>query len=108
MTAQEFFYKVWLARITMKCLPAPKIISNKKSPSLQRLDSAQGKWVTYQLRLKNLTHTDIALRAGCSRPTVSNVLAGRTSSSKVYIVLCDILGYDSIGDLLASSKRRAA
>lgn len=81
---------------------------NTKSPSLQRLSSEQGKWVTYQLRLKNLTHTEIALRAGCSRPTVSNVLAGRTSSSKVYIVLCDILGYSTLSDLLTTPRRRVA
>ena len=79
-----------------------------KSKSLQRLSSSQGKWVTYQLRLKNLTHTDIALRAGCSRPTVSNVLAGRTSSSKVYIVLCDVLGCSTLAELLAIPRRRAA
>lgn len=79
-----------------------------RSPSLQRLDVAQGKWVTYQLRLKNLTHTDIALRAGCSRPTVSNVLAGRTSSRKVYITLCDILGLSTISDLFANPKRSVA
>lgn len=79
-----------------------------KSPSLQRLTSDKGKWVTYQLRLRGLTHTELARLAGCSRPTVSNVLAGRTSSSKVYIALCDILGFSSISELLILPTRRAA
>ena len=79
-----------------------------KSPSLQRLNSDKGKWVTYQLRLRGITMTEVARRAGCSLPTVSNVLAGRHSSSKVYIVLCDILGCSTISDLIASSVRSAA
>ena len=79
-----------------------------RSPCLQRLSSDKGKWVTYQLRLRGITHTELAKRIGCSRPTVSNVLGGRTSSSKVYITLCDILGFDTIGELLASPRRSAA
>lgn len=76
-----------------------------KSPSLQRLSSDKGKWIAYQLRLRNLTHADIALRAGCSRPTVSNVLAGRVSSSNVYTILCRILGFSTMSELLAHSAR---
>lgn len=79
-----------------------------KSPSLQRLNSDKGKWVAFQLRLKGITLTEVARRAGCSLPTVSNVLAGRHSSVKVYIVLCDILGYSAVCDLFAFGKRRAA
>jgi len=79
-----------------------------KSPCLQRLNSDKGKWVSYQLRLRGITHEDIARRAGCSRPQVSNVLAGRTSSSKVYIVLCDILDFSSLAELLAIPRRSAA
>lgn len=78
-----------------------------KSPSLQRLSSDKGKWITYQLRLRNLTHADIAARAGCSRPTVSNVLAGRVSSSNVYTVLSRILGFSTMSELLAYSAKTA-
>lgn len=79
-----------------------------RSPCLQRLNSDKGKWVGYQLKLRGITHQEVSVRAGCSRQTVTNVLAGRTSSSKVYIVLCDILGYSSLVELLASSGRSAA
>ena len=79
-----------------------------RSPCLQRLNSDKGKWITYQLRLRGIRQTDIAARAGCSQSQVSNTLAGRTSSSKVYITLCDILGIGSISELLASSRRSAA
>lgn len=79
-----------------------------KSPSLQRLSPDKGKWVAYQLKLRNLTHADIALRAVCSRPTVSNVLAGRFSSSNVYNVLCSILGFSTMNELLEHPRRGAA
>ncbi|WP_297645878.1 helix-turn-helix transcriptional regulator [uncultured Treponema sp.] len=79
-----------------------------RSPCLQRLDADKGKWVNYQIRLRGLTQTDIAVRAGCSQSQVSNVLAGRTSSSKVYDVLCSILGLTTVGELLIVSRRSAA
>lgn len=79
-----------------------------KSPSLQRLNAEQGKWVAYQLKLRGITQAKLSAWAGCSQPQVSNTLAGRTASSKIYIVLCNILGYSSIGDLLVNSKRSAA
>ena len=81
---------------------------NTKSPSLQRLNSDKGKWVNYQIRLRGLTQENIAALAGCSRSQVANTLAGRTSSSKVYLVLCDILEISSIAELLSTTERRAA
>ena len=111
MTVHEFFYKVWLAKAMQKRLPAPKVINidySAKSPCLQRLTADKGKWVTYQLRLREITLTEVAHRAGCSLPTVSNVLAGRHSSAKVYSALCDILGYGTVGDLFAAGIRSMA
>ncbi|MBR4630113.1 MAG: helix-turn-helix transcriptional regulator [Treponema sp.] len=78
-----------------------------RSPSLQRLDSDKGKWVNYQIRLRGLTQKEIAARAGCSQSQVANTLAGRTSSSKIYLVLCDILEISSIAELLATPRRSA-
>ena len=81
--------------------------STTKSLSLQRLCASQGKWVTYQLRLRKITQVELAKRAGCSQSQVSNTLAGRTTSSKVYMALCDILGYSTIGELFVKSRRSA-
>lgn len=75
---------------------------------VQRLKADQGKWISYQLRLRNITQYDLAKLAGCSQPTVANTLAGRTSSTKVYTVLCDLLGYDIIGEMLNGSSRSVA
>ncbi len=80
---------------------------NTRSPSLQRLSAGKGKWVTYQLRLHRLTHDDVARMAGCTRPVVTNVLAGRISSAKVYDVLCKIFGLSAISELLTNEKRSA-
>lgn len=108
MTAQEFFCNVWLAGISLKRLPAPKSKTFiPRSPCLQRLVSDKGKWVNYQIRLRGLTQKEIAARAGCSQSQVANTLAGRTSSSKIYLVLCDILEISSIAELLATPRRSA-
>lgn len=80
---------------------------NTRSPSLQRLDADSGKWVTYQLRLRGLTIAEVARRAGCTGSVVTNVLAGRISSAKVYVALCEILGLSAISELLAKARRSA-
>lgn len=107
MTAHEFFYKVWLASVTQKRLPAPKGITTK-SPALQRLSREEGKWIGYQLKIKGFTQQSVADRANRSRNTVANVLCGRISSANVYAALCELLGYASMAEMLASVRRNAA
>ena len=108
MTAQEFFYRVWLARITMKRLPAPKIINETRSPSLQRLNRYESSWVFYKMRLKGICQSDIARVSGMANSTVSEVLNGKKSSLRVYAAVSSLLGYPDIDSLLAEVRRSAA
>jgi transcriptional regulator with XRE-family HTH domain len=63
-------------------------------------------WIKYRLALKNLTQGDIAARAGCTRPMVSNVIAGRKVSANVITVLIRALGYESFDQLLADCSKQ--
>ena len=78
-----------------------------KSPALQRLSREEGKWIGYQLKIKGFTQQSVADRANRSRNTVANVLCGRISSANVYAALCELLGYASMAEMLASVRRNA-
>lgn len=107
MTAHEFFYKVWLASVTQKRLPAPKGITTK-SPSLQRLNRRESDWVFYKMRLKGVRQSDIARISGMANSTVSEVLNGKKSSLRVYSAVSSLLGYSDIDSLLSEARRSAA
>lgn len=107
MTAHEFFYKVWLASVTQKRLPAPKGITTR-SPRLQRLNCYESSWVFYKMRLKGVCQSDIARVSGMARSTVSEVLNGKKSSLRVYAAVSSLLGYPNIDSLLREVRRMTA
>ncbi|MDR2418011.1 MAG: helix-turn-helix transcriptional regulator [Treponema sp.] len=62
-------------------------------------------WIKYRLALKGLTQTDIVDRTGCSRPIVTNVIAGRKVSVNVTTVLVKALGFGSFDELIAAANQ---
>ena len=107
MTAHEFFYKVWLASVTQKRLPAPKGITTK-SPRLQRLNRRESDWVFYLMRQKGIKNADIVRITGMTSGLVSLVLNGKRSSLRVYSATAKLLGYADIDSLLSEVRRSAA
>ena len=79
-----------------------------RSPSLQRLERNAGKWIIFRLHLKEITLKDVAILIGMSASFVSDVLAGRRSSARVYNGICALLGYSDMNALLADARRSAA
>jgi transcriptional regulator with XRE-family HTH domain len=69
---------------------------------------SEKEWIKYRLALKGLTQTDIAIRAGCTRPMVSNVIAGRKVSANVSTALAKSLGYKSFDELIAAYDKGGA
>ena len=67
---------------------------------------SEKEWIKYRLALQNLTQGDIAARAGCTRPMVSNVIAGRKVSANVLAVLVRALGYESFEQLIADCSKQ--
>ncbi|MEE3436430.1 MAG: helix-turn-helix transcriptional regulator [Treponema sp.] len=78
-----------------------------RSPALQRLSRSEGKWISYQMKLRGLTQKGVAAKAGKARDTVSNVLNGRISSAAVYSALQELLGYKSMAEMLAAARSAA-
>jgi transcriptional regulator with XRE-family HTH domain len=72
------------------------------------LTHSEGQWIKYQMALKNLTQRDIAARAGCARPMVSEVIHGRKVSANVRAALVKALGYQSFEELIAACGKGGA
>lgn len=107
MTAHEFFYKVWLASVTQKRLPAPKGITTK-SPSLQRLTRSECDWIYFLMRQKGVKQSDVVNATGTTSALVSLVLNGKRSSIRVYSAVSSLLGYPNIDSLLREVRRMTA
>lgn len=107
MTAHEFFYKVWLASVTQKRLPAPKGITTK-SPSLQRLTRSECDWIYFLMRQKGVKQSDVVNATGTTSALVSLVLNGKRSSIRVYSAVSSLLGYPNIDSLLREVRRMIA
>lgn len=74
-----------------------------RCPSVQRISKKTCRWISYQMKLRSITQNAVAVKAGKSRPLVARVLVGKASSVCVYEALADLLGYDTISDLLSAA-----
>ena len=83
------------------------IVAGQKRSKIMRktITHHEREWIKYRLALKNLTQVDIAALAGCTRPMVSNVIAGRKVSANVLAVLLRALGYESFEQLIADCSK---
>ena len=52
-----------------------------------------GKYISYKLKLKGITHNDIAKSANLSTAIITHVLNGRKSSQKAKKAIAAALGY---------------
>ena len=79
-----------------------------RSPSLQRLERHEARWIVYKLQLQGIRQVDVARVSGMAASTVSGVLTCERSSARVYAALCKLLGYESISMLLADAQHSDA
>jgi CRP-like cAMP-binding protein len=69
-----------------------------------RIKPKEGMWVSYQLRLRGITHQNIADRLGVNRRTVTTILTGRGHSTRIEDTLYQTLGYPSFEAMIAASR----
>jgi len=68
----------------------------------------KGCWIKYQLNLRRITMTDIAIKANVSISMVSRFLNGFKNSEKVKKALAESLGYESFEKMIAASRGKEA
>jgi predicted DNA-binding protein (UPF0251 family) len=83
---------------------AEKLSRRKRKIVGIRIKPKEGLWITFQLRLKGISQTEMAARLGISLKTVNDILRGRKHSTRVEDALYQTLGYLSFESMIAASR----
>lgn len=57
------------------------------------MDKKAGKYISFRLKLKGITHNDIAKSANLSEAIITHVLNGRKTSKRAEKAIAAVLGY---------------
>ena len=70
-----------------------------------RIKPEDGLWVSYQLKLRGITHQNLADQLGIRRDTVTKILRGIRHSTRIEEALYKTLGFSSFEAMIAASHR---
>lgn len=65
-------------------------------------------WIRYKLELAGSSVTDVAIRAGVTHGSVSQVVSGRSHSARIEAEIARIIGYPSWNEMLKAVRSGAA
>lgn len=60
---------------------------------MRRIDKKVGKYISFKLKVKNITYSDVANSAGLSISIISEILNGRKTSKRAEKAIAAALGY---------------
>jgi len=80
---------------------------NRKTVGV-RIKPKDGLWITYQLRLKGISQTDLASQLGLKHCTVCGIIRGLRHSTRIENALYQTLGYPSFEDMIAAARGKGA
>jgi len=87
---------------------AQKLLRNKRKNVGIRIKRREGMWITYQLRLRGITHQKLADQLGVRRESVTKIINGIRYSSRIETALYQALGYPSFEAMIAASQGKEA
>jgi len=87
---------------------AQKLSRNKRKIIGIRIKPKEGMWINYQLRLRGITHQNLAAQLGIKRESVTKVITGGRQSQRVETALYQTLGYPSFEAMIAASRGKEA
>ena len=87
-------------------------IAEKKAAAIARaskkITPEQGLYIKYRLKCMGTTGAEIALEAGCTPQSVSDVLSGKSHSQRIERAVSSRLGYKSWNDMVTELREKAA
>lgn len=87
-------------------------IAEKKVAAIARaskkITPEQGLYIKYRLKCMGTTGAEIALEAGCTPQSVSDVLSGKSHSQRIERAVASRLGYKSWNDMVTELREKAA
>ncbi|MDR2247743.1 MAG: hypothetical protein LBE17_13915 [Treponema sp.] len=69
-----------------------------------RIKPKEGLWITYQLRLRGITHRKLAAQLGVRDSTVTQIIRGWRSSRRIEETLYQALGYPSFEAMIIAAS----
>ncbi len=75
---------------------------------MKALDREACKYISYKLRLKNITYKEVAKSSGLSYSSISQILNGSKRIKRAESAIAASLGYESFSDLVEEAKREVA
>ena len=95
----------------LKAFIAQKM-AEKKAAAIARaskkITPEQGLYIKYRLKCMGTTGAEIALEAGCTPQSVSDVLSGKSHSQRIERAVATRLGYKSWNDMVTELREKAA
>ena len=85
---------------------AQKLSRNKRKITGIRIKPREGLWVNYQLKLRGITHQNLADQLGVRRDTVTKIIRGTGRSARIEEALYKTLDFPSFEALIAASRRQ--
>ena len=83
-------------------------IAEKKAAAIARaskkITPEQGLYIKYRLKCMGTTGAEIALEAGCTPQSVSDVLSGKSHSQRIERAVAQRLGYSSWNDMVTELR----
>ena len=87
-------------------------IAEKKAAAIahasKKITPEQGLYIKYRLKCMGTTGAEIALEAGCTPQSVSDVLSGKSHSQRIERAVASRLGYKSWNDMVTELREKAA
>lgn len=68
------------------------------------LDRKACKYISYKLRLKNITYKEVAKSSGLSYSSISQILNGSKRIKRAETAIANALGYESFSDLVEEAR----
>jgi hypothetical protein len=70
-----------------------------------RIKPREGLYINYQLRLRGITHQNLADQLGLKREAVTKIITGARHSTRVEDALYQTLGYPSFEAMIADCRK---
>ena len=86
---------------------AQKMAENKAKAlarASKKITPEQGLYIKYRLKCMGTTGAEIALEAGCTPQSVSDVLSGKSHSQRIERAVASRLGYKSWNDMVTELR----
>ena len=71
-----------------------------------RIKPKEGLWITYQLRLRGITHRKLAVQLGVLDSTVTQIIRGWRSSRRIEEALRQALDYSSFEAMIDAAREK--